>query len=91
MEQKTRLETLVSLRNDQLEKALNREVSVRMLEELMKEDPSRVLVVTPDLETLTPKAVTVKMRHKEMEEGLKLDLQRLKTLEVMIAEEQKNK
>jgi len=87
MEQKTRLETLVSLRNDQLEKTLNREVSVKMLEVMMKEDPDRVLTVTPDLDTLTPKAVTVRMRMKEMQEGLTLDQMRLETLEAMIKEE----
>lgn len=89
MEQKTRLETLVSLRNDQLEKTLNREVSVKMLEVMMKEDPDRVLTVTPDLDTLTPKAVTVRMRMKEMQEGLTLDQMRLDTLEAMIKAEEK--
>lgn len=89
MEQKTRLETLVSLRNDQLEKTLNREVSVKMLEVMMKEDPDRVLTVTPDLDTLTPKAVTVRMRMKEMQEGLTLDQMRLDTLEAMIKEEER--
>ncbi len=87
MEQKTRLETLVSLRNDQLEKTINREVSVKMLEVMMKEDPDRVLTVTPDLDTLTPKAITVRMRMKEMQEGLTMDMLRLQMLEVMIAEE----
>jgi len=91
MEQKTRLETLVSLRNDQLEKTLNREVSVKMLEVMMKEDPDRVLTVTPDLDTLTPKAVTVRMRMKEMQEGLTLDQMRLDTLEAMIKEEEAKK
>ena len=89
MEQKTRLETLVSLRNGQLEKTLNREVSVKMLEVMMKEDPDRVLTVTPDLDTLTPKAVTVRMRMKEMQEGLTLDQMRLDTLEEMIKAEKK--
>lgn len=84
MEQKTRLETLVSLRNDQLEKTINREVSVKMLEVMMKEDPDRVLTVTPDLDTLTPKAITVRMRMKEMQEGLAMDQHRLTTLEEMI-------
>lgn len=88
MEQKTRLETLVSLRNDQLEKTINREVSVKMLEVMMKEDPDRVLTVTPDLDTLTPKAITVRMRMKEMQEGLTLDQHRLTTLEAMIKDEE---
>lgn len=87
MEQKTRLETLVSLRNDQLEKTINREVSVKMLEVMMGEDPDRVLTVTPDLDTLTPKPITVRMRMKEMQEGLKMDQHRLETLEAMIEEE----
>lgn len=87
MTQKTRLETLTSLRNDQLEIVLNREVSVRMLGEMMKEDPNHVLVVTPDLETLTPKPVTVKMRYEEMTKNLELDQKRLTVLEDMIAEE----
>lgn len=89
MEQKTRLETLVSLRNDQLEKTINREVSVKMLEAMMKEDPDRVLTVTPDLDTLQPKPITVRIRMKEMQEGLAMDQHRLTTLEEMIAEETK--
>jgi len=88
MEQRTRLETLVSLRNDQLEKTINREVSVKMLEVMMKEDADRVLTVTPDLDTLTPKAITVRMRMKEMQEGLTLDQMRLETLEKMIKDEE---
>lgn len=88
MEQKTRLETLISLRNDQLEKTINREVSVKMLEVMMEQDPDRVLTVTPDLDTLTPKPVTVRMRMKEMKEGLTMDQHRLETLEKMIEEEQ---
>jgi TusA-related sulfurtransferase len=84
---KTRQETLISLRNDQLEIVVNREASVRMLEEMAKEDPNKVLVVTPDMETLTPKAVTVAMRLKEMTTNLHLDQARLTTLEDMIAEE----
>lgn len=88
MEKKTQLETLVSLRNDQLEKVINRRVSVRMLEELAKTDPNRVLAVTPDLDTLTPKPVTVRGRLKEMEENLQLDEQRLQVLDQMITEEE---
>lgn len=87
MEQRTRLETLVSLRNDQLEKTLNREVSVKMLEVMMKQDPDRVLTVTPDLDTLTPKPITVRMRMKEMQDGLTLDQMRLDTLEAIVKEE----
>jgi len=86
MEQKTRLETLISLRNDQLEKVLNREVSVKMLEKMMETEPDRVLTVTPDLETMQPKVVTVRMRLKEMQEGLEMDEHRLKVLEEMIKE-----
>lgn len=89
MEPKTRLETLVSLRDEQLEKTLNREVSVMMLEDMMKEDPDRVLTVTPDLEELKPKPITVRMRMKEMSEALELDRMRLAKLDQMIAEEKK--
>lgn len=89
METKTRLETLISLRNDQLEKVLNREASMRLLNKMLKVDPHRVLVVTPDLEKLEPKPITVTMRAKEMREALDLDESRLMALDEMIEEERK--
>lgn len=89
MEKRTRAETLVSLYNDQLEKVINREASVRMLEKLAKTEPERVLVVTPDLDTMAPKKVTVSMRLEEMKQNLALDQERLETLEQMIDEESK--
>lgn len=89
MEKRTRLETLVSLYNDQLEKVINREASVRMLKKLAKTAPERVLVVTPDLDTMAPKKITVQMRLEEMEQNLALDQERLETLETMISEEEK--
>jgi hypothetical protein len=88
MEKKTRQETLVSLYNDQLEKVINREASVRMLQEMAKQDAGRVLLVTPDLDTMMPKKVTVADRLQEMEENLKLDQRRLEELERMLNEEE---
>lgn len=87
MEEKTRLETLVSLRNEQLELVLNREASIRMLTGLMKEDPDRVLTTSPNLDTMQPEAITVRKRMKQMTEAMEFDQARLDALEEMIREE----
>lgn len=89
MEKLNRLEILVSLRNEQLEKVINREVSLKLLQEMAAQDPSRVLRVDTDMEALRPKPVTVQMRLNEMKEAFDIDVARLKMLEKEIAEEEK--
>lgn len=84
---RTRLESLILLRNDQLELVLNREAGVRMLEKKAKIDPNEVLMITPDLEKLEPKVVTVQVRLEEMKKAYNIDLERLMTYDAMIKEE----
>jgi len=61
---------------------------VKMLEAMAKENPDRVLTVTPDMDTITMKKVTVMDRLKDMIEAEKYDIKRLETLDSMIAEEE---
>lgn len=83
MDIKTRRETLISLRNDQLEVVINREASVRMLKDM---DPKQVLTMKMDMHTMQPETITVEKRLKEMEEGLVLDQARLDAFDQMIDE-----
>lgn len=83
----TRLQTLVSLHNEQQELVINREAGIRVLQRMAEEDPDRVLTTAPDLDTLTPKAITVRSRLKEMEETYQIDLARLEVYQDMITEE----
>ena len=86
MDTKNRLETLVSLRDQQLELVLSREAGLRVLQKM---DPTRVLTTTPDLETMQPKVVTAGSRLKEMRENLEVDQMRLEAYDEMIKEETK--
>lgn len=84
MEMKTQLDTLVSLRNEQLEVVLNRKASVRMLEKM---DPTMILVEKMDMTTMQPVKVTAEARLKEMSSALVHDQNRLDVLEEMIKEQ----
>lgn len=73
-----------------MERVLASEASIRMLKEKNKIDPDEVLTVTPDLEKLQPKVITVAIRLEEIEKTYELEYMRLKTYDQMIAEEKKS-
>lgn len=87
MQKNTRKDTLIELFNEQQALVLSRKAGIRVLEKMFKEDPDRVLVTTPDFETLAPKAITVRARLEEMNKTLKIDEDRLEAYAEMIEEE----
>lgn len=61
---------------------------MKMLEAMANENPDEVLTVTPDMDTVTMKKVTVMDRLKDMIKAEKYDIKRLDVLDSMIAEEE---
>lgn len=65
---------------------LNREASIRMLNEMK---PEQVLTVKVDMATMQPQTITAKKRLEEMEEAMIHDKARLDAFDAMISEEAK--
>lgn len=86
MQKNTKKDALITLYNEQLEIVMNRKAGIRVLEKMYKEDPNKVLVVTPDFETMQPTPVTVRTRLEKMQETLVIDEMRLEAYEEMIEE-----